>query len=240
MICCGRPCDTGESSKTGSEKPLKRQNTAKCQEHISLLVCLSARPPTKSRTISAKTTLWPARKITCCLILNDCRFNKRLLWLLPLDHFTHRGRKKKTQTHQRGETPSGRHLALSTNPAVRRRDRDELRRHLSAGLQLGHRGSEPKVKGGTAVSSAGRREAHLPTSIMEKPSSCQTLPLFLYLSLKTTDICRVHTSSSGSARVNDVRKHFRNPRPSVRSKQGGMPVNSRVINRTRSSGFHHR
>lgn len=109
---------------------------------------------------------------------------------------SHTEGEKKTNTSKRGETPSGRHLALSANPTARRRDRGELRRHLSAGLQLGRRGSESIVKGGTAVRSAGGGARGPPAHIYNgKPSSCQTLPLFLYLSVRTTaaqDISSLH------------------------------------------------
>lgn len=88
-------------------------------------------------------------------------------------------KKKKTSKKQESQL-SRRHLALSANPTVHRQG--GLYRHWSAVPQLGHCGSKPKVKGRTAVRSAGRWKTHLPTYIIENPPTviAQTLlPLSL-------------------------------------------------------------
>lgn len=123
-----------------------------------------------------------AKKATCCLILNDrCRFpaQQKAFVLLPLDHFT-----QKTHQRERKSQLSSRHLALNANPTVHRMDWSGLYHHCSAIGPMGHYGS--KLKGrtlGTAVRSAGRSEAHLPTCIIENPPTVNAQTLLSFISL---------------------------------------------------------
>lgn len=109
-------------------------------------------------------TTSPTKRLLCCFRLTTLH--------------TH---KKKTSKKKESQL-SRRHLALSANPTVHRMDCGGLYCHWSAIPQLGRCGSKPTVKGRTAVGSAGRRKAHLPTCIIENPPTviAQTLlPLSL-------------------------------------------------------------
>lgn len=75
-------------------------------------------------------------------------------------------------TSKRQSQLSSCHLALSANSTVHRMDQGGLYHYWSGIQPMGYYGSKPKVKGrtlGTAVRSAGRCKALLPTYIIENP-----------------------------------------------------------------------
>lgn len=154
---------------------------------------------------SANTISSAAKKATCCLILNDRWPNKRLLCCFRL---TTSHKKKNTHQRERKSELSSRHLALSANPTVHRMDQGGLYHHWSAVQPMGHHGSKPKVKGrtlGTAVRSAGRCKALLPTYIIENPPTVNAqilLPLSLFSVSFSLSTCNEDSSKKDKTTEN--------------------------------------